>query len=733
MRQIILSVLFILIFSSFAVANIINVPADYSSIQEGINASSDGDTILVQPGNYIENINYNGKSIIVGSLFLTTQDTSFISQTVIDGNQNGSVVTFENGENAESVLRGISLINGNGNIFFGNRSGGGIFCNNSDPNLLNLIIYNNSVELNGGGIYCISSSPNIENVGISCNSAGNQGGGICCYDYSSPTLVNVTISCNFSQFSGGGISCLAHSNPSLENVFISDNTASDWGGGVYCDYYCYPTFSNVTITENHAYGGGGIHFFYHCNAVFDSNNRCNIYSNFADCANDISNVYCQTINLVVDTFTVLNPTDFYAHPVENFTFDILNGKVQQVDSDLYVSPDGSNSNNGLSFDEPLKTIHYAYSIIEVNNSNYHSIYLAPGTYSQSNNGEHFPVNCINYVSLMGSGENVTILDANFEKGVLLFVQANEVTVKGISVTNGFSNNGGIACGMYSSPNLINMKIFNNTAEGDEGDGGGFICVNNCNPVLKNVEITENTASDKGGGIYCGWNSNLTLINVTISNNSAVEGGGIYIENSSSMIIVNSILWNDSPNEIHGSANAFYSDIQGGWTGEGNINIDPFFVDPDNGDFHLQDNSTCIDAGTAYFEWQGDIIVDLSPDEYIGIAPDMGAYEFGMQGIIDDTQIPVNKIVIQNYPNPFNPQTTISFSLSRNYNNVKLNIYNIKGELVRNLINNKVMNSGKNFIQWDGKNNKGKEVSTNVYLYTLRVGDKVVTKKMLLVR
>ena len=92
-----------------------------------------------------------------------------------------------------------------------------------------------------------------------------------------------------------------------------------------------------------------------------------------------------------------------------------------------------------------------------------------------------------------------------------------------------------------------------------------------------------------------------------------------------------------------------------------------------------------------------------------------------------------ELCMTNYPNPFNPETTITFSISRNSKEVELDIYNIKGELVRNLMNNKVMNSGKHFIQWDGKNNQGKEVSTNVYLYTLRVGSKVVIKKMLLVR
>ncbi|MEA3286786.1 MAG: FG-GAP-like repeat-containing protein, partial [Candidatus Marinimicrobia bacterium] len=68
---------------------------DFTLIQDAIDASSDGDTVLVYPGTYVENINFNGHNIVVGSLFLTTQDTSYISSTIIDGNQAGSVVTFE--------------------------------------------------------------------------------------------------------------------------------------------------------------------------------------------------------------------------------------------------------------------------------------------------------------------------------------------------------------------------------------------------------------------------------------------------------------------------------------------------------------------------------------------------------------------------------------------------------------------------------------------------------------
>ena len=72
----------------------IHVPDDQPTIQAGIDRAVAGDTVLIKPDTYLENINFNGKNVVVGSLFLTTGDTSYISQTVIDGN-NGTVVTFE--------------------------------------------------------------------------------------------------------------------------------------------------------------------------------------------------------------------------------------------------------------------------------------------------------------------------------------------------------------------------------------------------------------------------------------------------------------------------------------------------------------------------------------------------------------------------------------------------------------------------------------------------------------
>jgi len=145
-----------------------------------------------------------------------------------------------------------------------------------------------------------------------------------------------------------------------------------------------------------------------------------------------------------------------------------------------------------------------------------------------------------------------------------------------------------------------------------------------------VLIANNQTDNCAGGIYA-LNSNINLENVTVTQNTSNLGAGFYGIYSASITLLNSIMWNDSDYDIYfpangGSGNSIsmhYSCIQGGlpnvsatviW-GEGNITDDPLFIDPENGDFHLQSNSPCIDSG------------DPAPIylDYDGSRNDIGAY------------------------------------------------------------------------------------------------------------
>ena len=168
----IITILAVIIIGIFqvAIAGIIHVPADYSTIQTAIDSASYGDTVLVDPGTYIENIDFHGQTVVVASLFLTTGDTSYISQTIIDGNQDSSVVSIESSEDEGTQLVGFSIRNGLGTGDWPNVRGGGIHISSgAQPLIRYCYIYNNSCVGNsnrGGGIYTRGFMVRISNCKV---------------------------------------------------------------------------------------------------------------------------------------------------------------------------------------------------------------------------------------------------------------------------------------------------------------------------------------------------------------------------------------------------------------------------------------------------------------------------------------------------------------------------------------------------------------------------------------
>jgi parallel beta-helix repeat protein len=258
------SLILVLAIAGESSSAIIHVPGDQPTIQAGIDAAMNDDTVLVADGTYKglgnKNLDFKGKAI-------TVKSENGPKNCIIDCEGDGRGFYFYSDETEKSVVSGLTITNGTPSDGYG----GGIYCEYSSPTIENNIITGNSANKSGGGIYCEGASPAIQNNIISRNSAVGSyfgGGGIDCY-YSSPTIQNNEISGNLTDSDGGGIQCI-YSSPTIISNIINENLAST-GGGIYC-YKSSPTIINNTINRNSAnHQGGGIYCDYQSSPTINNN------------------------------------------------------------------------------------------------------------------------------------------------------------------------------------------------------------------------------------------------------------------------------------------------------------------------------------------------------------------------------------------------------------------------------------------------------------------------------
>jgi hypothetical protein len=329
--------------------------------------------------------------------------------------------------------------------------------------------------------------------------------------------------------------------------------------------------------------------------------------------------------------------------------------------------------------------------------------------------------------------------------------------------------GGIFC---NAATIINCAILNNSAialgywYGFAGGGGissyGSAMITNCT-ISGNYAYAEGIGGGAwGGGIECGDDATITNCIISGNGNEGIvcdrawasitnciiagndDSGILCVDDSSS--ITNCILWGNSGSEIleyRAKLTITYSDVDGGWPGEGNIDEDPLFRDPENDDFHLMAtycgdpyDSPCIDAGDPS-------ILDDILDCRHGLGTsrsDMGAYGGSNAGwptaVEEDEEsevspIPENFSLCQNYPNPFNASTEIRYQIPEDFH-VILNIFNSLGQQVRSL-KDAHQHGGEYTVNWDGRDEMAAEVASGLYFCRLEGGDFCKTIKMVLIK
>ncbi|MCK4654915.1 MAG: PKD domain-containing protein [Candidatus Cloacimonetes bacterium] len=707
-----LNFIFVFIFillSSFLYATIINVPADQPTIQAGINAAVNSDTVLVQPGTYLENINFNGKLITVGSLFLTTQDTTYISQTIIDGNSIGSVVTFGSGEDSSTVLCGFTITNGSATF------GGGIYCYNSSPSLSDLIIMNNW----GDG----------------------TGGAICCKTYSNPTIDNVIIKGN-SAVSGGGVSCIDNSNPLFKNVLIVDNNSNSAGGGIEC-HYSNPVLINVSIVGNIDYGnnGGGVYLKFGSeitviNSIIWDNNP-----------NEIEFRPYNEPNSIMIAYSDIQGGEAGIVTNNNGTVNWLEGNI---DADpLFVDPGSGDyhlTENSPCIDvgDPTSPLDPDGTIADMGAFYYHQGLLANFEADVTSGLVPLEVQFTDLstppdstISWQWDFENDGIIDSYLQNPIYTYNEGGIYTVS-LTVSDGTNEDTEIKEDYINvdQPIVVTELI---PPEGniiiDEGDVINFSIDAydpDGNPLefswqLDGVEVsTDSTYIFETD--YTSAGEYVVTLEVTdnfgtrritsISRNTLNYSWDVTVDDVDQPIVVNELIppegdiTIDEGDVINFSIDAYDpdgNDLEYSWQVEGvEVSVVSTF------DFITDENSA------------GEYEVTLFVTDNFGTRDELN---FLWNVTVNDVSgsgevlIPIVTKLYQNHPNPFNPITNIRFDIKENESGA-LSIYNTKGQFIESY----QFEAGQHNFSWNAENQ-----SSGVYFYKLQTESFIDVRKMILLK
>lgn len=749
-----------LCFASTIVVDI-NGTGNFTTIQAAIDNAVHGDTVLVLPGTYFENINYNGKNICVMSKF--GPDT-----TIIDGSQPQdftyrSVVTFNSGEDTTAVLSGFTITGGIGMYYqsgnFNCRMGGGIICGSS-PVIENNIIRDNITDSGGGieiGADDRSPSPIIRN-NIFWRNKGHE------YD---PTWV----------YGAGAINVWATANPIIINNTIVNNEGTDMCGGVLVAYTDELLLYNNIIVNN--VGGG----------IWDRNGTGNAKAFYNNIWNNIPNQFGNPdgISGVITIVGGISMDPMFVDP-ENGDFRLQPGSPCIDAGDPYspLDPDGTRTDIGAKFYYHLDAPYVWKTEEKIDDSN------------GNNNGRpdagetaQISITLIN-TSLDATGVTATLVSddpgiqivqetATFGNMVRNQVANNENNPFEISVEPGIDAHftkfyiNITADGNYANTDSMTIMVgsppFLIVDDDNEAEYENFFIqplnATNIYPEHWDISTKGTPARDlmlqyRAVVWFTGDDGETAL---TAEEQTAIAD---YLDNGGKLLITGQNLGDDLVKNGSASDSVFYANyLHAQLVAD---STQPTVIlgvsgDPITNGILLSFSGS---FGGARNQSTPDIIAANSDAKIIlKYSPGMGGaalcYEdpitdsrlvylaFGFEGIagpqdisamrlmtnvltwlqgttavdqIIHSELPQDFDLKQNYPNPFNPTTTINYAVAKN-SHVKLTVYNMLGQVVAVLVDG-IKSQGFYEVNWNAHSQP-----SGLYFYRLEADGFTATKKMLL--
>ncbi len=631
----------------------------------------------------------------------------------------------------------------------------------------------------GGAIYCSGTDLTLEHCIINGSNA-RLGGAIACVDQAQARINQCTIADNTADL-GGGIYC-EDSDPLLTNSILWGNSpdpillsGSAAPAVSYCDieggwpdvgnFDADPLFVASNLNNFHLQSTVGSYAYgfwlqgSEDSPCIDAGDPSADYTQEPEPNGDRINLgaYGKTAQA---SLSLHDP--HYAFAEVSGTWTIQNSPMNVI-GDIYIPEGGSlriEPGVQVLFQGPYKLTVMRDATLIAEGTPEDSVFFTAVNPETGWQGLHFhtasDASSLAFCSFLHGKANGNGEDS---EGGAVYCDSTNLQISHCRIESCSATSGGAFYSKNSSPVLTGTAFRNNTAvsggalylhqsdplisgnefSGNSATNGGTATFWFSGGIFRNNVLSDNSANGFGGGAYC-FNSSLEFVNNTVIANTGNVGGGLYSIGAQLPVIRNSIFRDNIPNQIAAGGMAVpsitYSDIQGGWEGEGNLDLDPNFVPGLFSPYQLSQDSPCVDAGDPSAQDQ-----DPQDPQNPGFAlypslgtvrNDMGA--FGGAGSaswvgIEDAKpslAPEAFRLDQNFPNPFNAQTIIRYSLIKPAF-VKLEVYDLQGREATLLVKG-WKNAGDHTARLDGT-----KLSSGIYFIRLNADAEHTSRKIVLIK
>ena len=707
---------------------------DFTLIQEAIISASNNDTILVYPGTYFENIDYIGKTLVLGSLYMITGDDEYIDATIIDGGGIARVVTVENYEGEGTTIIGFIIRNGN--------------------------------AIDGGGIYIDDAYMNVIKCVVKNNFARSFTGGVACKNESHVFLSGTTIKNNYCQKMYGGLAI----NHETQVTFDQDDLCSIYGNYApdHCDIHiCVfieePIYHEVYLDtfsclepDRYFIGAGNDGFNYnweyldlHVNTAYYDFYDGDLYVSPEgdDCNSGTSpEEPMKTIAWAITRIVSNHENPNTVHLLNGIYSPSMNDQLFPLNMKAYVNLVGENMDDVILNGEDQALIRDYYSGFEYEIAN--MTFISDPLYMQricritQQFMDPMPITVQN-LKLLNSSKigflisesieftmnNIIVQDGSCHFLTYCSAPGNHSIVENCRIINSESallHQNYDYSGERARLDVINTLVADNLSGFDYRDIWGYNTSSSgyTETNLVNCTIMYNTCDDHNyflGCVLAQLGGNFNIYNSCIYGN---DGYQVAADTGAGGTLGSTI--NVSHSLIEGREEGI--PLEGDFPSTlnwlyGNFDSDPM-VDEDYAPLAY---SPLIDAGTTELPYDIELPeTDLAGNPRItGRTVDIGAFEFNPWGSGTDEDVICPDQQLYVYPNPAvsgslrKGTVTLSWRGVRE-GDIQFDIYNAKGQKVRSVYNIYCQQAGVYQADWNLQNERGNKVSSGIYYVRIKL-------------